>query len=350
MPHQVRISVIVPVFRVEAYLDRCVRSILGQTLRDLELVLVDDGSPDRCGDICDAYANVDGRVHVIHQKNAGLSMARNVGIEWSLRNSTSEWLFFVDSDDWIDERTLEVLYEAASANKVSIASIPPQYVVEKERPCDIVAPVLVSSEEFWCLDWMTATTAWGKLYRKELFRNVRFPPGKVYEDEFTTYKVLFSAGRIAFVNSPLYRYFVRSDGISGKITRKTNLIDKIEALLQQMHFFREHGNMDAYGASAEHYISYLSRAVVALRAKGRQADGHALLAQVTKRLKSRLRIFERRNHIATPPPQSMRLRLKALYPLTCVIRWRLYRLFKRTCQLPSPYPAPATRRTTAGCW
>ena len=169
MRSNAHISVVVPVFRVEAYLGRCVDSILGQTLRDFDLVLVDDGSPDRCGEICDAYANADGRVHVIHQKNAGLSAARNVGMEWAFQNSTSEWLFFVDSDDWIDARTLETLYDAAACNKASIAAIPPQYVVAQERPCEIVAPVVASSEDFWCQDWMTATTAWGKLYRKELF-------------------------------------------------------------------------------------------------------------------------------------------------------------------------------------
>lgn len=194
-------------FRVEAYLGRCVDSILGPPLRDFDLVLVDDGSPDRCGEICDAYANADGRVHVIHQKNAGLNAARNVGMEWALQNSTSE----------------------------------------------------------------------------RLFQDIRFPVGRVYEDEFTTCKVLFATDKIAFVNSPFYRYFIRNGGI----TRRSNLIDKIDALLQQMRFFKGCGKMNVYASSDELYISFLSCAVVALREDGKIDDGRALLAKVTRRLKNK---------------------------------------------------------------
>ena len=95
------ISVIVPVYKVEAFLNRCVDSILCQTYEDFEIILVDDGSPDTCGALCDEYARKDGRVHVIHQENGGLSAARNTGIDWAFANSTSRWLAFVDSDDWV---------------------------------------------------------------------------------------------------------------------------------------------------------------------------------------------------------------------------------------------------------
>ena len=104
------ISVIVPIYKVEAFLHRCVDSILAQTFADFDLVLVDDGSPDSCGDICEEYARKDGRIHVIHQKNGGLSAARNTGIDWAQANSGSQWLAFVDSDDWVHPDFLLRLY------------------------------------------------------------------------------------------------------------------------------------------------------------------------------------------------------------------------------------------------
>jgi len=116
------ISVIVPVYKVEAFLSRCVESILAQTYRDFELILVDDGSPDGCGVLCDGYARRDSRVHVIHQENGGLSAARNTGIDWVFANSVSRWIAFVDSDDWVHPDFLKVLYETAekTACKLSV--------------------------------------------------------------------------------------------------------------------------------------------------------------------------------------------------------------------------------------
>ena len=106
------ISVIVPVYKVEPYLNRCVDSILRQTYQDFELILVDDGSPDRCGEICDEYARQDSRVHVIHKENGGLSDARNAGIDWVEANSDSQWLIFADSDDWVHPELLARLLDA----------------------------------------------------------------------------------------------------------------------------------------------------------------------------------------------------------------------------------------------
>ena len=115
------ISVIVPVYKVEPYLHRCVDSILNQTFEDFELILVDDGSPDNCPVICDEYAAKDSRVVVIHQENGGLSAARNAGIDWAFANSNSQWLSFVDSDDWIHPQTLEHLLRAVEENGTKIS-------------------------------------------------------------------------------------------------------------------------------------------------------------------------------------------------------------------------------------
>ena len=116
------ISVIVPVYKVEQFLSRCVDSILAQTYPDFEVILVDDGSPDNCGEICDGYARTDSRIHVIHQENGGLSAARNSGIDWTFENSDSRWLAFVDSDDWVHPDFLKVLYETAEQTLCKISA------------------------------------------------------------------------------------------------------------------------------------------------------------------------------------------------------------------------------------
>ena len=122
------ISVIVPVYKVEQYLDRCIGSILNQTYTDYELILVDDGSPDRCGDICDGYAAAHAFIHVIHRKNGGLSAARNSGIEWMLAHSDSQYVTFIDSDDWIHPQYLEILMKAIETPGAAVGMVGRNYV------------------------------------------------------------------------------------------------------------------------------------------------------------------------------------------------------------------------------
>ena len=131
------ISIIVPVYKVENYIHRCVDSILGQTYADFELILVDDGSPDNCGAICDDYAAKDSRVVVIHQENGGLSAARNAGIDWVLANSNSQWLTFIDSDDWVNKTYLESLLEVADEED-SLISVCNFLTASKENGADQV--------------------------------------------------------------------------------------------------------------------------------------------------------------------------------------------------------------------
>ena len=170
------ISVVVPVYMVEAYLRRCVDSVLAQTFSDFELILVDDGSPDNCGAICDEYAERDSRVRVIHQANGGLSAARNAGIDWAFAHSDSRWLTFIDSDDWILPRYLEVLFKAAIDNQagVSICGLFQTYGESAEIPKDRAQePQCFSPEDFWSRNISTATVACAKLYRKECFQSLQ---------------------------------------------------------------------------------------------------------------------------------------------------------------------------------
>ena len=163
------ISVIVPVYKAEPYLRRCVDSILNQTFRDIKLILVDDGSPDNCGVICDEYAQKDVRVHVIHQENGGVSSARNAGLDWAFANDHSSWLAFIDSDDWVCPTYFQRLIEASVRHEADISCC--HYVEMKVDT--IYHPEPGSSEQmateaYWKHYPSPSVVPWGKIYRKNL--------------------------------------------------------------------------------------------------------------------------------------------------------------------------------------
>ncbi len=244
-----KISVIVPIFNVEAYLARCVDSVLGQSFRDFDLILVDDGSPDGSGAICDEYARQDARVRVIHQENGGLSAARNAGIDLALAESGSRYLCFVDSDDYLEKRYLEALLAAAEGLDCPVAVCGIQKTSgEPLDGGDLKEPVRMDAMEYYCRDEQTAV-AWNKLYRKALFENVRYPVGRIHEDEFTTYRLLYAAGAVAVVASPLYAYFQNAAGITGG-GWKPGRMDALDAFLEQATFARERGEDRLLGKAA----------------------------------------------------------------------------------------------------
>lgn len=211
------ISVIVPIYKVEKLLPRCVDSLLGQTWKNLEIILVDDGSPDGCGALCDAYAEKDSRVRVIHKLNGGLSSARNAGIDIA----RGEYLGFVDSDDWVDLDSYEKLVRLAEKYRASMVC-GGRYDSEesgKEVPglCPPREEVITGQEcasRIFRWDNMDMA-AWDKLYHRDLFREIRYPLGIIWEDLPTTYRIALKAERVAMANFPFYHYFQRS----GSITR-----------------------------------------------------------------------------------------------------------------------------------
>lgn len=235
------ISVVVPVYNVEKYLNRCVDSILNQTFTDFELILVDDGSPDNCGKICDEYKEKDSRIKVIHKKNGGRSDAKNSGIELVLNESISEWIAFVDSDDWIHPRYFEFLLKAAIENNVSIVAC--EYAKAKEYTSFPIVEFhsnVCSMEKFWMSHNVVSVVPWGKLYKKKDFTGIRYPIGKIHEDVFTTHKILFKYNDIAFVNEELYYYFTNPEGImNSKWTPKR--LDALTAIQSEIDFFDKKG-------------------------------------------------------------------------------------------------------------
>ena len=230
-----KISVIVAVYKMPEYLPRCIVGILGQTFRDLELILVDDGSLDHCGSICDDYAARDSRVHVIHKENAGVCVARNTGLDWVYAHSDSEWIFFHDNDDWIHPETLERLYRAAQEQNTRI-SICGYEMTDGEDPVvepEQLVPVLWAPKKFYLEHFVNATVCWGKLYHRTVFEGKRYPPGKYIEDEYLTYLLLFAQEHISVISAPLYAYYFNSAGISKKAWVPKRL-DAWEAYEQQI--------------------------------------------------------------------------------------------------------------------
>jgi len=241
------ISVIVPVYKVESYIHRCVDSILAQTFADFELILVDDGSTDGCGAICDEYAAKDNRIHVIHQENSGLSAARNAGIDWTFANNSSEWLTFVDSDDWVHPKYLEVLLNGVKRTSSSVSVGGFERTKGKAPIVDDAAlsATVWDTETYFCKHNTNATVAWGKLYRKQCFETIRYSVGKIHEDEFTTYKILFQFEKLAVISQPLYAYFQNENSIVG-VAWNPKRIHAIEAYDERAQYFLEKHNPRMY--------------------------------------------------------------------------------------------------------
>lgn len=246
------ISIIVPIYKVEKYLERCINSILNQSFSNFELILVDDGSPDNCGKICDEYKKKDNRITVIHKKNGGLSDARNAGLDIA----KGKYIGFVDSDDIIHPRMYEILFQCINKSNSDIA----QCKFKKFKNLEELKNDLDNyNETFEEYDNKTAiidmidnnkinVNSWNKLYKRELFEILRFPKGKIHEDEFLTYKLLYDSRKIAYIDEELYYYYQNDNGImNGSNILKR--LDRIEALEERSKFFLENGDNDLYNKS-----------------------------------------------------------------------------------------------------
>lgn len=251
-----QISVIVPVHKVEKYINRCVDSILAQTFTDFELILVDDGSPDNCGAICDAYAQKDSRVVVIHQENGGLSAARNAGIDWAFANSDSEWLAFVDSDDWVHPKYLEALYNAVmeTGESISVCGLEGTSGSQPNVDEGKLGAETWDTETFYCKRNTEATVAWNKLYKKECFQLIRYPIGKLHEDRFVTYRILFQFLELAIIDQPLYAYYQNPNSIMRSKWSMAHMA-AFEAREGEIAFLKAHGHQKAYVFQIREYIS-----------------------------------------------------------------------------------------------
>lgn len=231
------ITVVVPVYKVEQYLAECVDSILNQTYTNLEIYLVDDGSPDRCGEICNEYAKKDSRIRVIHQENKGLSGARNSAIDVF----KGEYITFVDSDDWISNEMIERLYKNLIEYDAQMSCTSPDSFYEDgtHTTTKYNGEVFVYTKEqaldcFLFNDYLTPCV-WGKLYMRNLWTSVRCPEGMLFEDQFTTYKLIDQCNKIIYCTKPMYHYRKRAGSI-GHSEFKRNTYDLYNAIHEEYEY------------------------------------------------------------------------------------------------------------------
>ncbi len=276
------ISVIIPVYNTGKFLYRCVESVLAQTFRDFELFLVNDGSRDDSGAICEAFAARDSRVRVIHQENQGQSVARNNAID----RMEGQWVMFVDSDDWIHPESLERLYNAALAHdtKISIAGYAetrgeaPQILPEQ------LTPELWTPKDFYIQRYIHATLPVMKLIHRDCLGDLRFPVGKYIDDEYIVYRILFTQEKLAVIPAPFYAYFVNTDSLT-KRPWNPGRLDAWQAFEEQIVFFEALGDKDLI---YRRYREYLENALGNYASAGETAQTPEIL-QVRKYMRKHIR-------------------------------------------------------------
>ena len=309
------IGVVVPVYKVEQYLHRCVDSILTQSYSDFSLILVDDGSPDRCGEICEEYARKDSRIRVIHQKNQGQSVARNNaklieqdpvlaedlaeqlpqvtvvcgnGTQHDLLMEEGEvqWLTFIDSDDWVHPNMLQCLLDAAQTFAVHIASCAFEETAGQnpDVPEQTLVSSLWSAKDYYLQHGTNATIACAKLYHRSCFTQMRYPPGRLHEDEFVTYRLLFAEKKLAVTFAPLYFYYINPEGITKKPWVSKRL-DAWDAYEEQLTFFRQMGDPDLIRSKVRQYLENALRHYDAAEQAGAAKD----LRRMRRRIRGLIR-------------------------------------------------------------
>lgn len=237
---EILISVIIPVYKVEDYLEQCIKSVVKQTYRTLEIILVDDGSPDRCGAICDEWEKKDKRIKVIHKKNGGLSDARNYGLD----TAQGTYVVFIDSDDLVAPTMIERLFVASQKYEADIVecnySCFTDVLPEKENRESETSAVYTAEKALSLLlnESVFKYTVWNKLYRRAIFDTLRFEVGKLHEDVFFTYQAFGICKRIIKIDDCLYYYRQRSGSIMGSDFSIRNL-DSIEARKRQYYYIKE---------------------------------------------------------------------------------------------------------------
>ncbi len=254
------ISVIVPIYNVEKYLEKCIQSIQSQTYRDIEIILVDDGSPDDCGRICDKYKEGDSRIKVIHKLNGGLSDARNAGIEVA----SGDFISFIDSDDYIHPQMLEILYHNLISAKTDISVCAFREVSENEEIAINQISEPVQTETFADEQVMNqlyernliTVVAWNKLYRREIFAHNRYCKGKIHEDEFLIHHLLHACKRIVYTKQPLYFYVQRKSSITGAV-KWNQVSDGWQAYKERLQFLKDNSYEQMHIWTKLHMLHYI---------------------------------------------------------------------------------------------
>lgn len=260
------ISVIVPIYRVEEYLENCIQSIQNQSYKNLEVLLINDGSPDKCGLLCDAYAKTDSRVRVIHKKNGGLSRARNTGLDISI----GDYIVFVDSDDYVHPLMIETLYNNLIKYHGDISVCMYKRVNDlnyKNNDIDNHVDVytnIKALENLFNKLYLPTVLAWNKLYKRSLFQDIRYPEEKLFEDEFTTYKLIYKADKIIYSKAVLYYYLQRENSITKRAFNIRSL-DATKACEECFQFMYSNRLMNLFDKALSRYLDSIISGCIKLK-------------------------------------------------------------------------------------
>lgn len=256
-----KISIIVPIYNVEKYLKTCLDSIINQTYQNLEIILVDDGSTDNSGEICEEYRKTDSRIILIHKENEGLSMARNFGLDIA----SGDYISFVDSDDFIARNMMEALYNRLLETQSDMAICSIQHVdnTGKNLYSEFTFnDIVFGKDEFWKIYTSVGHTecavAWNKLYKRKIFEHLYYPKGRTREDEFLLPSIVERCFRICSLSDRLIFYRHRNDSIMGNESKKSKL-DYIEACFERMDFFIKRKNSFMIEDTALRIIACIER-------------------------------------------------------------------------------------------
>lgn len=287
------ISVIVPIYKVEKYLDKCIASIIGQKYRELEIILVDDGSPDSCGEICDRYSAIDSRIKVFHQKNGGVSDARNTGI----MQATGKYLSFVDGDDYIEPDMIEILYNNLTDNNADISICNYHTLGEKtgaEHKEITISEGVWDRQTFWenyySKNQYYCVVLWNKLFKRELFYGLSFPKGRISEDAWIMGDVIKKCTRIYACDRECYTYLKRGDS-SMADGLLVSWLSAVEACIERMKLFEADSDYSNMGKN----VSYIMRTMVNIRVNSgyAKADMEEYYIAVKKKCKSMYRCYRK---------------------------------------------------------
>ena len=316
------ISVIVPIYKAEQYLDRCILSIIHQTYQNLEIILVDDGSPDQCPEMCDKWAQKDERIKAIHQKNSGVSVARNTGIS----NSSGRYIMMVDSDDYLCSEMIASLCQALEKNGTDLAlcefekgkqdsfefTYQPNGEVEIIDSKLALERIYINSEKA-----LQYVAPWGKLYKRELFEGISYPKGKIFEDIYVTHQLLYRCRKIAVIPQKLIYYYQHADSIMNK-KYHVGKLDYLDAVKDRISFFAEHGLNELEEIAYDEYLHSLIWEYS--RARDLLAD-----KEVMKDIVDRFRSIYHKGYASKRYPKETAMFLRAFYmnPELIIWYWRI---------------------------
>ena len=286
------ISVIVPVYNISGCVERCIKSLLTQTYENLEIVLVDDGSSDESGSICDEYAKKDSRIKVIHKENGGLSDARNEGI----RKATGNYISLVDGDDFVDRNYIEELYGVLMKYDARMAITAHRVIYPKTSMNKSTGEKYVGSPKEilrrMLYDDGLDLSAWGKLYDADLFRGIKYPKGRLFEDSATTYKLVDACDKIAVYSVPTYNYVMRTSSIVNESFSR-NKMDLITSTEEMINYIRKKYPELSVGCDRRMMYAYLSTLSQLAKSKVKDKESERKMMDYVK--ENRRRVLKDKN-------------------------------------------------------